>query len=375
MVFCVDQEHADEMRRQLTNLNSDLVKQNSDYVCRVTADEGAIGMGHLSHFQDLERATPVILTTSKLLTTGVDAPTTQNIVLVRVINSMTEFKQIIGRGTRVRSDYGKLYFSILDYTGSATRLFADSDFDGDPSIEDEVQIDEQGEEVGEPQVVTPEEESDEGEEGVELPGEITELPPETDEDGAPPRKYYVDGGTVAIAAHIVYELDLSGRVLRAVKVTDYTGEKVRSLFRNAAELRTKWADPRDRAEIIDRLAERGIDFGELADAALQPDADPLDLLCHLAFNAPLRTRRERARRLRSERKDFSEHYGPEARQILDELLDKYTEHGAAQFEIPEILELPPINRFGNVIEIARLFGGDNQLIAAVNGLQAALYAN
>lgn len=149
IVFCVDQEHADEMRRALNNLNSDLVRGNPDYVCRVTSDEGDVGRGHLSNFQDLERRTPVILTTSQLLTTGVDAPTVQNIVLLRVINSMTEFKQIIGRGTRVRDDYGKLFFSILDYTGSATRLFADPEFDGDPTIETEQTIDEDGGVIGE----------------------------------------------------------------------------------------------------------------------------------------------------------------------------------------------------------------------------------
>ncbi|NLE59968.1 MAG: DEAD/DEAH box helicase family protein, partial [Planctomycetes bacterium] len=142
IVFCVDQEHADEMHRALNNLNSDLVRQNSDYVCRVTSDEGDIGRGHLSHFQDVERATPVILTTSQMLTTGVDAQTVKNVVLLRVINSMTEFKQIIGRGTRVRDDYGKLWFNILDYTGSATRMFADPDFDGEPIIETETPIEE-----------------------------------------------------------------------------------------------------------------------------------------------------------------------------------------------------------------------------------------
>src|SRR5262249_12029374 len=132
IVFCVDQEHADEMRRALNNLNADLVRENPDYVCRVTADEGDVGRGHLSNFQDLERRTPVILTTSQLLTTGVDCPTVQNIVLLRIISSMTEFKQIIGRGTRVRDDYGKLFFNILDYTGSATRMFSDPQFARQP---------------------------------------------------------------------------------------------------------------------------------------------------------------------------------------------------------------------------------------------------
>ena len=133
IVFCVDQDHASEMRTALSNLNADLVSQNPDYVCRVTADEGDIGRGHLSRFQDVDTNVPTILTTSQLLTTGVDAPTCKNIVLARVVGSMSEFKQIIGRGTRVRDDYDKLWFNIIDYTGSATRLFADPAFDGDPT--------------------------------------------------------------------------------------------------------------------------------------------------------------------------------------------------------------------------------------------------
>jgi type I restriction enzyme, R subunit len=368
IVFCVDQEHADEMRRALNNLNADLVRQYPDYVCRVTSDEGGIGRGHLSNFQDVERRTPVILTTSQMLTTGVDAPTVQNVVLVRVINSMTEFKQIIGRGTRVRDDYGKLFFSILDYTGSATRLFADPEFDGDPTIETEQRIDEQGQPVETASVVV-DHESDEHEE----PGVAEPLPPDYGEERER-RKFYFDGGQVEIAAHLVYELDADGNQLRVVRFTDYTAERVRSLYANAAELRTEWADPDRRQEIIAKLAVRGIDFDELATAGNQPEADPLDLLCHVAFNAPLRTRRERAQRLRSEKKDFFDQYGQEAREILDELLDKYTEHGMAQFVVPDVLEVPPINQHGNVMQIARHFGGEDKLIKAVRELQTLLYA-
>ena len=131
IVFCVDQEHASEMREALVNLNADLVAQSPDYVCRVTSDEGQIGRGHLSRFQDVETRSPAILTTSQLLTAGVDAPTCKNIVLARVVGSMSEFKQIIGRGTRLRDDYGKLWFNIDDYAGSATRMFADPSFGGD----------------------------------------------------------------------------------------------------------------------------------------------------------------------------------------------------------------------------------------------------
>jgi len=296
-----------------------------------------------------------------MLTTGVDAPTCKNIVLVRVINSMTDFKQIIGRGTRVRDDYGKLWFSILYYTGSATRLFADPDFDGEPIEIEEAPIDQQ-----------PESEPPEPEPEPEQPEPVPPLPPEPPGDSR--RKFYYDGGHVEIAAHLVYELDPDGKQLRVVRFTDYTAEKVRTLFRSAADLRRAWADPQQRAEVISKLAERGIDFDELATAANQPDADPFDLLCHVAFNAPLRTRRERAERLRREKKDFFEQYGPEARAVLDELLDKYTEHGTAQFVIPDALELPPINRHGNVIEIARQFGGEPNLVEALNALQRLLYA-
>jgi type I restriction enzyme R subunit len=369
IVFCVDQEHADEMRRALNNLNSDLVQENPDYVCRVTSDEGDIGRGHLSNFQDVERRTPVILTTSQMLTTGVDAPTVKNVVLVRVINSMTDFKQIIGRGTRVRDDYGKLFFSILDYTGSATRLFADPEFDGEPTRETEEHIDDEGKPTEEETVLQASEEDPPPFDTAEL----NALPP--DEDDRQRKKLYVDGGNVEIATHLVYELDPDGKKLGVVQFTDYTAEKVRSLYRNAVELRAEWADPVQRKEILQRFDERGISFEHLVAVANQPDADPLDLLCHLAFNAPLRTRRERAQRLRSEKKDFFDQFGPEARQILDELLDKCTDYGAAQFTLPDVLQVPPIATHGNVLTIAGFFGGEDKLGAAIKDLQALMYAS
>jgi type I restriction enzyme R subunit len=369
IVFCVDQEHADEMRRALNNFNTDLVQRYPDYVCRVTSEEGQTGRGHLSKFQELETVAPVIVTTSKLLTTGVDVPTCKNVALVRVINSMTEFKQIIGRGTRVRDDYDKFFFNILDYTGSATRLFADPEFDGEPALLTQEEIDERGElipntyEVVEGEVVVPE---------PEMEWEVTATI--TDDSEGQRRKFYFDGGHVEIAAHLVYELDTEGRQLRVVRFTDYTAEKVRTLYPSAIELRSRWADPEQRSEVISLLGERGIDFEELASASKQPDADPFDLLCHIAYNAPLRTRRERADRLRKDKKDFFDQYGPEARAILSELLDKYADYGTAQFIIPDVLKVPPISEHGNVIEIANFFGGPEKLKEAVNQLQTLLYA-
>ena len=364
IVFCVDQEHASEMRAALSNLNSDLVAQHPDYVCRVTADEGDIGRGHLDRFQDVDTKVPAILTTSQLLTTGVDMPTCKNVVLARVVGSMTEFKQIIGRGTRVRDDYGKLWFNIIDYTGSATRLFADPAFDGDPVqlTEEEMADTGQGTIIRETLASYPESsDAEAGPHVVEPPAEIR-------------RKFYFDEGQVEVASHLVYELDPDGKQLRVVRYTDYAAEKVRTLCPTAPELRARWADPDQRSEIIRRLEERGVNFADLADAAHQPEADPFDLLCHLAFNAPLRTRRERAQRLRESRQDFFARYGPEARQVLDELLEKYAEHGDAQFVLPDVLHVPPISRHGTVADIVKLFGGADQLRTAVTELQAQLYA-
>jgi type I restriction enzyme R subunit len=163
---------------------------------------------------------------------------------------------------------------------------------------------------------------------VDYPPDIVEPPPEER------RKYYYDGGQVAIAAHLVYELDADGRQLRVVRYTDYAADKVRSLCPSTPELRARWSDPVKRSELIRLLEERGISFEELAAATNQPEADPFDLLCHLAYNAPLRTRRERAQRLKQTRPDFFAHYTPEARQVLEELLEKYAEHGDAQFVLP-----------------------------------------
>ncbi len=371
IVFCVDQEHASEMRAALNNQNADLVQQYPDYVCRITADEGDIGRGHMQRFQDVETRTPVILTTSQLLSTGLDAPTCRNVVLVRLVNSMVEFKQIIGRGTRVREDYGKLWFNILDYTGTATRNFADPDFDGDPAFATQEEIDEHGR-IKKTTVLTPEEPETPEQKLVrvlETTGSIL-----IDPINKEPRKFYFDGGQVEIAAELVHELDSDGKQLRVVKLTDYTAEKVRTLCANPDELRARWADVDQRAEIIQQLAERGIDFQHVAAQAGRPDADPFDLLCHLAFNAPVLTRRQRADRVKKQQAAFFGYFGLEAREILNELLEKYAAEGELQFTLPDVLKVPPISKHGNVAEIAQRFGGFEKLGEAVNKLQSLLYA-
>lgn len=364
IVFCVDQEHADQMRQALHNLNRDLAREaekaGSAFAARVTSDEGDIGRGHLSRFQDPEERFPVILTTSQLLTTGVDAPTCKNVALVRVVGSMSEFKQIIGRGTRVREDKGKLFFNILDYTGSATQKFADPDFDGEPVKATVEAIDEDGQTI-EDSRQTEKEEPPTGE-------------PLYDDEPAMPRKFYVHGGPVGIDTEVTMDLDAEGHKLRTVEIRQYVGDAVRTLYTDPDDLRRKWSDFEQRSAVVEQLTERGIVFDELAQLAGTPDADVFDLLCHVAFNAPLRTRRERAERLRKEKQDFFAQFGPEARAILATLLDKYAEHGTNQLNIPDALEVPPISDYGNIIEIAGKFGGTDKLLAAVGKMHELLYA-
>ena len=327
----------------MSNLNSDLVAQHPDYVCRVTADEGDIGRGHLGRFQDVETKVPAILTTSQLLTTGVDAPTCKNVVLARVVGSMTEFKQIIGRGTRVRDDYGKLWFNILDYTGSATRLFADPAFDGDP-----VQAHRGGDSTR-----------------AARRRRITETIAPTDvRRGAEPGPMIVgaaeprsDASSTSMAARSRSPRTSSTSSTRTASSSGSSATRTTRPRRSA-----RCARPRRSCAPSGPIRRSGRRSSsdwrsaasastELAEAAKQPEADPFDLLCHLAFNAPLRTRRERAQRLRETRKDFFDRYGPEARQMLEELLEKYAEHGDAQFVLPDVLQVPPLSRHGTVGDI------------------------
>ncbi|HEY3414296.1 MAG TPA: DEAD/DEAH box helicase family protein [Armatimonadota bacterium] len=360
MVFCVDQEEAETMRTALVNLNKDITSVSPDYVCRVTADEGGIGKGHLSRFQDVETQTPTILTTSQLLSTGVDAPTCRNIVIARMVNSMVEFKQIIGRGTRVREDCDKLYFTILDYTGSATSNFADPDFDGDPAVSDEEQMDDEG-------VIV------EGVDPPEKPGVTVGVPPPPPYDTPQPRKFYVkDGETVGIATELQLDLDKDGRRLAVTSITDLTARTVREMAASDAELRRRWADKSQRDAVLAELNEAGLDLDALAAEFHQPDADPLDLLCHVAWSIPVRTRGQRAAAARAHA-EFFQRYSPRAREVLQSILKTYEEHGPREFVLPDIFRIPPLSEYGNPSEIATLFGGPKQLKEAVDQLQAIIY--
>ena len=371
LVFCVDQEHADEMRRALANLNANLMAKQPDWVCRVTSDEGDVGRTHLEHFQDVDRRTPAVLTTSQMLITGVDAPTVKNVVLVRVVGSMSEFKQIIGRGTRVREDYGKTWFTILDYTGTATANFADPAFDGDPVT---VTVDPMNPETGAssgPIVEEEEPSEEETEDETEGEGGGTILPPGG--SGGSRLKYYVDSGTARVVMDREMELDADGKLVTR-RVVDRTRDAMRTLYPTPAALRTAWGLPDKRKAVAEALAAQGLDMKELAEAAGQPEADPFDLLCHIAWGTPPRTRRERAEALKRRKPAVFERFGTEARAVLDALLDRYEAGGPDEMRLPEALKIEPLSAMGNPLEIAGRFGGPDQLRQAVIELQEELYA-
>ena len=365
MVFCVNQEHASAMRSALAKLNPDLTQKHPDFVCRVTSDEGEVGKTHLDNFLDVDSDSPVILTTSEMLTTGVDAPTLQNVVLCRVVRSMVEFKQIIGRGTRLRTDYDKWFFNIIDFTGSATGKFADPAFDGYPEDikVDEIDDDEDGIVV----IVDPNGEGEQEEEEEGDNGGTPTTPPE------PTKKYIVEGIEVQIGVEVVYILDPDGK-LRTVKLTDYTKDAVRELYRTEATLRAKWIDPKYRTEVICELEERGIDVSHLAEQSNHPEVDPFDLLCHVAFDVPLRSRSERAEALRKKKPDFWEHYSAAAQEVLNAILEKYSEIGPEGLDVPEVLKVQPLSDMGSIVDLVGRFGGTDQMKAAITELQAELYA-
>jgi type I restriction enzyme R subunit len=283
--------------------------------------------------------------------------------------------RIVAHGQSARRRPGKRADYLLRYTRDlplavveATRNFADSAFDGEPAFATQEKIDEHGN-VKETEVITPEEPETADDVGNDTLSSSIE-----ERAGVRSRKYYYDGGQVEIAAELVHELDADGKQLRVIKLTDYTAEKVRTLCTGLEDLRARWADATERAAIIEQLAERGVDFQTVAAQAGKPDADPFDLLCHLAFNAPVLTRRQRADRVKKHQAAFFAYYAPEAREILSHLLEKYVADGELQFTLPDVLKVPPLSSRGNVNEIMGRFGGADNLRNAVNQLQSLLYA-
>lgn len=362
IIFCENIDHAERMRQALVNANPDLAGENSKYVMRITGDNNE-GKAQLDNFIDPESTYPVIATTSRLMSTGVDAQTCHLIVLDKSIGSMTEFKQIIGRGTRINEDYDKYFFTIMDFR-QTTALFADPGFDGDP-----VQIYEPGPDES---VVPPDETPVPGEQ--EPPGDTLVDPPPPvapggEEPGAP-RRYYVDDVEVKVATERVQYLDADGRLITET-LTDYSRKTVHKSFTTLNDFLTTWNAAERKQALIDELAAQGLFLDELAEQVGR-DYDAFDLICHIAYDQPPLTRRERADGVK--KRDVFGRYGDKARAVLEALLAKYADSGIQSVESMEILKVDPLRDFGTPIEIVQLFGGKAAYRTAIRDLEHALYA-
>lgn len=368
IVFCVDIEHANKMRQALINENADMVQQNSKYIMQITGDNDE-GKKELDNFISLDETYPVIATTSKLMTTGVDAKTCKLIVLDSNINSMTEFKQIIGRGTRLRTDYNKWYFTILDFRG-VTRLFEDSSFDGDPVS------------IYEPKPIDPIEPDPIPEPTPEDPSGTTIVDPEpnpqppiiTDPPFPPkPSKYYVNGIEVVQVGERTMYYGADGQLITE-SLIDYTKKNIHSQFSSMNDFIKKWNDAEKKTVIIKEMQEKGILFEELSaevKAKTGKDLSIFDLICHVAFDMPPLSRKERAENVK--KRNYFGKYSEKARAIINALIDKFADSGVMEIEKGEVLDLQAFKEFGTTVEIMREFGGRKQYFEAIREIENALF--
>ena len=365
IVFCIDIEHASRMRTALANENADLMVQNPKYVMQITGDNEE-GKRELDNFINPEETYPVIATTSKLMTTGVDAQTCKLIVLDSNINSMTEFKQIIGRGTRINEEYGKTFFTIMDFR-NVTDLFADPDFDGEPVRVKEIKEDEdfEDEQTQEDEPVF--------EDGVEVEFPEDETPDIIDggeiEDNEPKEKIFVNGVDVSILNERVQILDANGKLITG-SLKDYTKAQVHKEFASLDEFLNRWNSSDKKQAIIEELENSGIIYEDFKDE-IGKDMDVFDLILHCAFDRPPLSRKERAENVK--KRDYFTKYGEKARKVLEILLDKYADEGIENVESLNILQVQPFNEIGSPLEIIKLFGGKQQYLNAIAELEQELY--
>jgi len=358
IVFCDDTDHAERMRQALVNENADLVSQHGKYVMRITGDDPA-GKAELDNFILPEKRFPTIVTTSKLLTTGVDAQTCKLIVLDQRIQSMTEFKQTIGRGTRINEDYDKLWFTIMDFK-KATELFADKDFDGDPVV------------IYQPEPDDPPVPPDDLE-PAETPGEAgAGDPPPLIINDPPPEgrlKYYVQDVPVWVVAERVQYYGKDGKLITE-SLKDYARKTVRQEFASLDAFLARWTEAEQKQAIIAELEKQGVLLEALGEE-VGKELDPFDLVCHIAFDRRPLTRKERAENVR--KRDCFTKFGEQARAVLNALLDKYAAAGVAVLEDRKVLRNDPLTQFGTPVEIVNLFGGKVQFDTALRELETELY--
>ncbi|MEO8410896.1 MAG: type I restriction-modification enzyme R subunit C-terminal domain-containing protein, partial [Propionivibrio sp.] len=357
IVFCEDIDHAERMRQALVNLNPERIRENRKYVMRITGDEQE-GKAELDNFIDPESRYPVIATTSKLMTTGVDAQTCKLIVLDQRIQSMTEFKQIIGRGTRINEDFDKYWFSIMDFK-KATELFADPAFDGDP-----VQIFEPAPD----ELPVPPDEPELPDDDHPLPLPEPPLPP--DEPGKKRIKYVVGGEvTVYVVAERVQYYGPDGKLITE-SLKDYTRRAVHKEYASLGDFLRRWTSAEQKRALIAELEEQGILLEALAEE-VGKSYDPFDLICHVAFDRPPLSRRERAEQIG--KRDVFAKYSDQAQRVLAGLLEKYADAGIRDIEDIKILTLDPFNRLGTPQELVGAFGGKAAYLQAIQELEQQLY--
>lgn len=372
IVFCVDIEHAERMRQALINENKDLYAENDRYIMRITGDND-IGKAQLENFIDEESTYPVIAVTSKLMTTGVDAKMCKLIVLENNINSMTEFKQIIGRGTRLLEDYGKTYFTIMDFR-NASRLFADPDFDGKP----EVVIDLGGDDpVDEPDTPTDEGEEgtgeDKGTDGVKGDdGEYGtgDTPPFNDEGEDKPRKYYVGDVTVRVLSERVQYVDKDGKLITE-SLIDYTKKNILQQYSRLDEFLHTWTEAEKKQAIIDELQDDGVLLDAVREELGKTELDDFDLICHIAYDKAPLTKKERAENVK--KRHYLYKYSDTAKEVIEALLDKYANDGIKEIEDTKVLQLKEFQKIGSPMKIVKAFGGKEAYQKAVQELENEIY--
>ncbi|MDO6453857.1 DEAD/DEAH box helicase family protein [Neptunomonas phycophila] len=382
IVFCNDIDHAERMRRALVNLNPEQVAKNDKYVMKITGDD-ELGKAQLDNFINPKKAYPVIATTSELMTTGVDAKTCKLVVLDQNIQSMTKFKQIIGRGTRIDDRYNKLWFTILDFK-KATELFADERFDGVPEkvivVNPERITDEEDTHFIDELNSVPEDENPpavntiadpNGEYNTEAwPENGTGAPDDEESEGSGYIKYRVSGITVKKLGERVQYYDTDGKLVTE-SFKDYTRKTLKKQFSSLDDFVRKWQDAERKQAIIDELAEEGVIWEALA-TEVGADLDPFDLICHIAFDQPPLTRQERANNVK--KRNYFTKYSDTAQKVLDALLDKYADAGVKEIESLDVLKVTPLDQYGNAMQIIKNgFGGKPQYQDAITELEAELY--
>ena len=353
IVFCVDIGHAERMRQALINENSDIMKVNPNYIMRITGDNKE-GKAKLDYFIDPVEKYPTIVTTSKLMTTGVDAKTCKLIVLENNINSIIEFKQIIGRGTRLNPDYGKNFFTIMDFRG-VTRLFSDPDFDGEPItvIDGDNSLPKDGQDTDNTET--------ESDEPVFTPPEVHEVK----------EKYHVNGVDVNIVSERVQYLDADGKLITE-SLVDYSKKNIRREYASLNDFINVWSRTAKKQVIIEELEKCNVSLEELKKATGRDDLDEFDLILHIAYDQKPLTRKERIANVK--KKNYFGKYSETCRQVLDALMEEYMDEGITEIQNPQVLRNKKFAKWGSMVKIAKLFGGKKQYFEAVDELTDLIYA-